>query len=524
MLGRQTPKVISAFNLRILTYQKVLKQMIEAENGRLPPAVNRPALRWVLGFEDTVEMTDISLSFASLFRVMLIVAVAIPFTCVGFIEVRAQDETQEDPVAIFNQAQDLHEKGDLAGAVKLYEKALKIEPAFPEAEYQRGTAELALGKTAEAEKAFRRAIELREGWTLPMTSLGSLLINKGETAEAERLLAKAVELEPHNGVALSALTELKVLAKSAPAELESLLSKVTNLTGKANATVALWTARAALENALQRRAAAKTSLSKALAIDPTNRSAIFLFANISLAEGDINYARDLATRVSAPPSDQEKLLRASILAADGDSDGALKALDAIEKPGKAASELRSRLNTARQTSPAELEKQLDASPKDAAILGRLCNLFRRDNPSKALEYCRRASEAEPDNPSHAIGFGAALVQGKQFETAVQIFRKILQIVPDNATARANLATALFQLKRYPEARIELQWLIETQPRSPGPYLFLGIVFDETGEYMDAMANYQLYLKYADPAANKLDIEKVNLRLPGLQKLINSKKK
>lgn len=505
--------------------------MIGAENGRslmqrpagdrlagefFWPFFHRRAAASVLKFSCLVPMPRFYLDL----RPFLLLTICL----FGLSPLLAQEEAQEDPVAIFNQAQDLHEKGDLAGAIKLYEKALKVEPAFPEAEYQRATAERALGKPAEAEKAFRRAIALREGWTLPMTGLGSLLLDKGEIAEAEQLFSKSVELEPQNAVALSALTELKVQGKAPAPELESLLAKVTPLTGKANANAGLWTARAALENALQKRPAAKISLAKALALDPKYRSAIFLHASISLAEGDIDQARDLAARVAQPPSDQEKLLRASILAAEADADGALKVLDSIAKPGKAESELRSRLNTARKTSPEELEKQLEATPRDAAILGRLCNLFRRENPSKALDYCRRASEAEPDNPNHAIGFGAALVQAKQFETAVQIFRKILQIVPDNATARANLATALFQLKRYPEAKTELEWLVEAQPRSPGPYFFLAIIFDESGAYMDAMANYQQYLKLADPVANKLDIEKVNLRLPGLQKQINSKKK
>jgi len=38
-----------------------------------------------------------------------------------------------------------------------------------------------------------------------------------------------------------------------------------------------------------------------------------------------------------------------------------------------------------------------------------------------------------------------------------------------------------------------------------------------------MANYQSYLRLADPVASKLDIEKINLRLPQLQKLIKEGK-
>ena len=97
------------------------------------------------------------------------------------------------------------------------------------------------------------------------------------------------------------------------------------------------------------------------------------------------------------------------------------------------------------------------------------------------------------------------------------------MAPDNATARANLAAALFQLKRYPEAKIEFLWLIRQQPDAAGPYYFLGVLHDELSEYMDAVANYQQYLRLADPNEHKTDIERVNLRLPQIQKLIREGK-
>lgn len=444
---------------------------------------------------------------------------------VSFPAFGQDEEKSDDPVAVFNEAQNLHEKGDLAGAIKLYEKALKIEPAFPEAQYQIGAAQLMLGKKDEAEKSFRLAIDLRTDWTLPMTGLGSLLIDKGQLTEAERLLVRAIGLEPLNSVALTALTELRINSKAPSSELEKLLTPITTLTGKGNATPALWSARAALENALQKRSAAKTSILKALETDPRNRSALFLLADIALFEGDVARAKDLAVRVEAlsAPSDQLKLLRASIFASEGRYDEAAAQLDSMQKQSAASTELRSKLVTARSTKTADLEKLYEKDPGDAFVLGRFCNLYRRENPEKALFYCRKAADAEPGNVDHAVGFGAALVQAKQFETAVGILRKILEIVPDNFTAHANLATALFQLKRFAEAKTEFEWLTAAQPRSPGAYLFLGIIHDEAGEFMDAMANYQLYLKLADPDANKLDIEKVNLRLPQLQKLLKDGK-
>jgi tetratricopeptide (TPR) repeat protein len=171
----------------------------------------------------------------------------------------------------------------------------------------------------------------------------------------------------------------------------------------------------------------------------------------------------------------------------------------------------------------ELESELEKDQKNIVILGRLCAILRIENPTKALEYCKRASEVEPNNINHAIGFGAALVQAKQYENAATILRRILRIAPDNFTARANLATALFHSKQYAEAKTEYVWLTEKQPDLAIAYYFLAIAHDNLGEYLDAGANYQQFLKIADQTQNKLEIEKVNLRLPSLEKLIKQKK-
>ena len=440
----------------------------------------------------------------------------------------------QEAVTIFNAAQELHEKGDIAGALKLYDKALKLVPEFPEAEYQRGIAQLSLGNDAEAESSFRRAVGLRPDWSLALAKLGETLVKRlvqtpapdtEKIAEASAVLLKAIETDPNNAPAVVALADLRLNTPSQPKSILDTLEKLRSMTdGKSNAPAALWIARAALESRSGKNDLAKTSLANALAIDPKNKAALFQLADIAIAEGDIVRANELILRLGGgPSSDPLNLLKARAFATDGKLDEASKQLEAIHSPSTGADELRNRIKALRTTSPAELEKLLESTPKDASILGRLCTMYRRDDPAKALDYCRRASEAEPGNLHHAVGFGAALVQAKQFEAAENILRKIIAISPDNSTAHANLATALFQLKRYPDAKIEFQWLTDNQPRSAGAYLFLGIIHDQLTEYFDAMANYQQYLRLADPVENKLDIEKVNLRLPALQKLIKEGK-
>lgn len=438
----------------------------------------------------------------------------------------AQETTDtEEAVAIFNQGQDAHEKGDLKAAVEFYQKALKIIPEFPEAEYQMGVAYLGLHQTELAETAFRRAVELRDDWSLPMATLGAVLVQKNQFAEAEKILTKAVELDETNQPAFVALTDLRLKTKAAPEILKQLLAKLRLLTSKANPTASVWSARAALERNLGDRTSAKASISRSLEIEPANKTALAERVEIALAENDFKGALEFAKNLNkiAPESDISKFLLARSLAANGQTDGALKILETITNPTAEVTDLRARIEANTSVSVAELEKQLEADGKNAAVLGRLCSLLRTENPVKALEYCRRAYEAEPSNLNYVIGFGAALVQAKQNESAVTIFRKILTVAPDNYTAHANLAFSLFQLKRYEEAKTEYRWLAEKQPDLAITYYFLGIIHDQSKEYLDALANYQQFLKLADAEKNKLEIEKVNLRLPLLQKQVKENK-
>ncbi len=453
--------------------------------------------------------------------VMVLMLVAFSLSSVA-----AQDsDDADDAVAIFNEAQTLHENGKLAEAIVLYEKAINALPEFPEAEYQRASALQSLGKNDEAEKGFRRAVELKPDWTLAMTGLGSLLVKRGNFSEAEPILIKALETEPQNPTALTALVELRLMTKASKIVLQDLLTKVSSLTAKANPTASLWSAKAVLEFALGKLEQAKASLTSTLALDPNNREAMFQLADIALAEGDLQRANSLAgvLEKSGQNKDEINLLRANILAGEGKFDEALKQLGAITKPNAAALSLRSQIVANSSQNPADLEKQLETDAMNVKLLGRLCNLYRKDDPQKALAFCRRANAIEPTNVSHAVGYGAALVQAKQYDAAVNLLRNILQKVPDNRTAHANLATALFQLDRYVEAKSEFEWLTAKEPTLAGPYYFLAIAHDHLSEYMDAMANYQSFLRLADPAANKLDIEKINLRLPQLQKLIKEGK-
>ncbi|HTH52163.1 MAG TPA: tetratricopeptide repeat protein [Pyrinomonadaceae bacterium] len=462
---------------------------------------------------------------------------ALLVTCVTFFggaSVVAQEATSDDAVALFNRGQDLHEKGDLKGAIAEYDKALKIIPEFPEAEYQRAAAEIALGDLIEAERSLRHATEIRPEWPLAWGMLSDVLVRRylaaapadrsAKRADTDAAIKRALELDPANVSAVTALVELQLNSGATKDELTTTLGLVKPLTdGKMSPAASLWTARAALENALGDRKAGKASISRALELDPKSTTAIFLAGDLAVPD-DLERAKQIAASLAVAQADHSRidLLNARIAAAEGRFPDALAYLEKI--PATAASiELRKQIDAASSSDPAEFEKLLATDQKNVVALNKLCSLYRRQDPLKALEYCKRAAEIEPTNISPAIGYAAALVQAKQFPAATALLQRLLAIAPDNRTLHANLALALYELKQFPAAQKEFEWVSNADPKAATPYFFLGIIHDRMEEYVDSLAAYEQYLKLADPVANKLDIEKVELRLPVIRRLVKEGK-
>ncbi len=469
-----------------------------------------------------LDLSNMSLSKKSLSLALLL----IPLLALGFSQTSlAQDDKEGEAIALFNQGQDAHEKGELRAAIELYEKALKLIPEFPEAQLQRGSALLSLGKLDDAETAYREAVKLREDWSLALAQLGSLLVRRDKLEEAGSILRKAINVDPDNTPAWIALATLKVKAKAPEQELRDIYKRIVSMSAAARPTAAAWAAKATLESALNERKAASLSATKSLEIDPKNISMLALLADNAISDDDQAKAKEFIKRIEAiePAAAELPYLKVRALIASGKNEDALKLIASIKEPSPDLIAIKSQLSLLTETDVPKLEKVLESEPRNVAILSRLCSLLRVKEPLRAMDFCRRALDAEPNKIEHAIGYGAAMLQAKQFAPAATLFQKLVAVAPDNLTVRANFATALFQLKSYNEAKAQFTWLTEKQPSNAVGYFFLAVSHDELGEYPDAMANYQLFLKHADRSTNQLEIDKVNLRLPILQRQLDAGK-
>lgn len=429
------------------------------------------------------------------------------------------DTSTDDAIALFNQAQDAHEAGNTIEAIDLYTKAISLVKDFPEAEYQRASAYLQIGKRDEAEQGFRKALETRENWSLALSALGSLLVDKGEFAEAETILNNALKQDENNFPALAAIVSLRLKTDASDETLKNLLAQVKTFTAKANPPVSLWAAQAHLELRLNDPVSAQRSSANVLRSDQNNINALMAYTKSSIKLADTRSAEAAYAKLVKLGADGEQLtlFKIDLLLLKEDYDQALKEIDAIKQPTKEITALRETITLTSSTDVGRLEKYLETDPKNASVYGRLCTLFRRDDPKKALAYCRRANELEPNNISHAIGFAAALVQAKANPEAISLLNRLLEIDPENRVIRTNLATAYFQTAQYAQARTQYIWLTIKEPELAISYYLLGICNDHLQEYVDSQASYKAFLKYSDPKVHALEIEKVNLRLPILEK-------
>ncbi|HEV7889623.1 MAG TPA: tetratricopeptide repeat protein [Pyrinomonadaceae bacterium] len=442
----------------------------------------------------------------------------------------AQDDFEDDaadPVKLFNKGQDAHSKKNYEQAIELYDEALKLRPDFAEVEFQKAGALLALKRTAEAEKSYRRASEMKPTWSLPPAALGLLLARTpGREREAEAPLRRALELDAKNLTATIALAELRTRSGDA-AESLSLWRRATELKPE---DASLWVERGRAERAAKDAPAALKSFARALELDAPNVEARLARADLYLESNDKEHALEDVRALEAQPKAASDWKLAVAVAnrygLAGMREDAKRVYESLPEEVKNSEEgklLSAAVNDVRcedtPESRASLEKLIASDEKNAAALACLGSLLRTSDPQRSAELFQRANQIDPSNADYAVGYGAALVQLRQFERAASILQRVVRLAPEHYEAHANFAAALYEMKLYKQAVSEYKWLSQARPGLAIVHFFIGTAHDRLGEYEDALAAYETFLAAADPTVNRLEMDKVNLRLPSLRNQI-----
>ncbi len=439
------------------------------------------------------------------------------------------DDNDADPTRLFERGQGAHARGDLERAVGFYEEAIKLKPEFPEAEFQRGTALVALKRFAEAETAFRRATALKSNWAMPHASLGLLLVRLNRDRDAEIALRQAHKLDPQNELVLRLLADIRLRSGDA----REALDLARRATALKDAPPAAWIVKAMAEKATGARIEAAATLDHVLQLEPDNVPALIERADLFVEENKHAEAikllitadriqpkhKAIASRLAiayernGQPDDARRVAQGAglISQAELSADGT-KVLGSPEEIEAANSDDPTKARAA-------LRQLLEKNPGSAMLLARLGASYRTDDPVQSLELYRRASELQPKNPDYATGYASALVQARRFVDATTILRRVLAFAPDSYAAHANLATALYAQKSYAEALVEYSWIVRQKPDLAIAYYFIATAHDNLGQYTEALAAYESFVARADAQTNQLEIDKVKLRLPLLRRQV-----
>jgi tetratricopeptide (TPR) repeat protein len=453
-------------------------------------------------------------------------------------------EAEKQAADLFEAGQNAHQSGDLNKAIELYGDALKRDPSLWQAEFQRGLAYLSLNRRAEARASMQRvneqlaqfadSPELRQISARVQIALGEIALAESNAGEAEQAYRRALELSPGSARAHSGLAEVLLAGgkyDEAIAEAKKALTAGDDRAATFSLLGMAQTIRGKYDEALP-------NLTEALKRDPKNSIALLYRAEVFISRQRFDEAiADLRSALEIEPLTRTRLRLAAALMQSKKYDEAIALYREALKDEPSNAEARTALAVAMIESGkgdeaiSQLEALIKAEPNRADLRAQLAELYLPGQPERALEHYSAAAKLEPSQLNHQIGVGSALVKLRRFQEAVTALRQTLGQNPKEEIAyfaHTNLATALFELDDYPNAVREYIWIFNYQKnrgdrkRTALTLYFLGICLDKLGDYEQALKAYEQFLSLAS-SENQLEIDKVKLRLPSLQKQIKDGK-
>lgn len=435
-------------------------------------------------------------------------------------------DTKQQAAAAFEDGQNAQQRGDLNSAVKFYTNAISIDGSLYQAYYQRATALAALGREKEAEADLHKVNEIEPNFGRAHRALGQLFLDRGQTEDAKREFARAVELEPK-------LPGVRVYYASALLKSGEPDRAIEHLKVAIEQREQLPLAYALLglaEERVGKTAEAFSEYTRAIELETSNAIAHEGRGRIFESRGDTAKAIDEYTvAFKAQPSRDLAIRLAGLHTRVGQTQAAIQIYRRLllDRPDDFAVRAEMACVMAENDQAEEAEKEitrvLAAKPNDAKLLAKFGDLYYNRKPAIAADYYKRAADADPSDIRVRTQLGASLVRSLQIDAALPVLNDVIARDPQNYPAHASLATALFKQKLYPEAAREFLWIIRSKPDVPASYYFLAISLDHLGDCEQALKSYHEFVRRADAAANRNEVEEATTRSAQLQRLIKERK-
>jgi tetratricopeptide (TPR) repeat protein len=199
--------------------------------------------------------------------------------------------------------------------------------------------------------------------------------------------------------------------------------------------------------------------------------------------------------------DAHRLLAHIYLSTLGESNSNAPSHDALEKtiaefetvyrldPSDAESALMLgrlyKANNEPKKAAAVFEKVLSENPDSQQVLVNLTQLyFDQGDYNKIISLLKNVPDSKID-PALLYLLGSAYAQSRTYDKAEDAFKKALAREPDSEDIRRAYAESLMAQSKMPEARSQLQAIVQSDPQSPMSYVRLAQLDRQMGNFADA---------------------------------------
>ncbi len=412
-----------------------------------------------------------------------------------------------DPDAKGLAASFMLDKGDVARALAELQALVTRAPGNPVARFNLGRAHLARGEWEEARQAFQKAIELRPDYVMARLALAQLQVSRGEFDSALKSVDQILAID-RNNLNARLIQSAALMGQKKFADSQSLLEGMA----KAAPTSPDVFYQLGVVNLNERKfKEAEDAFRKSYQLNPANSRGLMGIVQIDMAQNKPDAALQLLRDESgkAPTRLDLRLALGNTAAQLGHYDEAIAAfttyLNGLDKDSKQRGSVYlligevyrrkgddasaiADLQQARQVLPdssavlSTLALTLDHAGKwsdakqvyeaalkvksdDGVVLNNLAYLMAEHNGDldDALTKAGRAKQLLPNLNEVSDTLGWIYLKKNLSDSAIQIFKELVQKAPNQATFRYHLAMAYSQKGDKPSAIKELQQALKNGP-------------------------------------------------------------
>ncbi len=339
---------------------------------------------------------------------------------------KAIELNPEYPDHYYNRGSAFDEQGEYEKAIQDYDRAIELKPEDAKAYANRGVSYYNQGEYEKAIQDFDMAIALNQEYAIAYANRGNIFYLQGEYEQAIQDFDRAIELNPEDADPYSSRG-------------------------------ATYRNQGEYEKAIQ-------DYDKAIELNPDDATIYYNRGNIFYLQGEHEKAiQDFDMAIELNPEDAEAYSsRAATYRKQGEYEKAIQ----------------------------DYDKTIELNPEDAmAYANRGLAYHKLEKYERAMQDYDKAIELNPENAIAYANRGWVYDEQGEYDKAIQDYDMAIELNPDDAISYSNRGSAYYNQGEYEKAIQDFDMAIALNPEYASAYYNRGWTYYEQGEYEKAIQDY-----------------------------------